>query len=179
VRRFAGLVVLGLLPLALADCGGGGTGATSAATTTTPVQTHQHKSLTLRVTSVVTSTKAHAKSHNQPTAGDRVEFTDKLLNASSGQFGKGQNEVVGSDAGTMTFTSRTTARLDGVAHLPDGDIRFDGDVTVLADRSVVVAVSGGTGTYEHATGTLVVGTGTKSSPNTYRLVVEGIPGPVA
>jgi hypothetical protein len=172
------LVLLGLLPAALAACGGGGGAGTTAATTTTPAQTH-HKSVTLRITSVVTSTKAHAQSPSQPTAGDRVTFTDRLLNAVSGQFGKGQNEVVGSDEGTMTFTSASSARLDGVAHLPDGDIRFSGPVTVLANKSVVVPVVGGTGTYKRATGTLLVGTGTKTSANTYRLVIEGVPGPVA
>ena len=177
MRRFGWLLVLGLLPVALAACGGGG--GTTAATTTTPTQTHQLKSLTLRVTSVVTSTKAHARTPKQTSAGDRVMFTDRLLNAESGQFGKGANAVVGSDEGTMTFTSRTTARLDGVAHLPDGDIRFKGAVTVRADSSVTVPVVGGTGTYKDATGTLLVGTGTKSSPNTYRLVIAGIPGPVA
>jgi hypothetical protein len=179
VRRSARLLLLGLLPAALAACGGGGGGGTTAATTTAPAQVHQRKSLTLHVTSVVTSTKAHSRTPKQTTAGDRVVFTDRLLNATSGQFGKDTNAVVGTDEGTMTFTSKTTARLDGVAHLPDGDIRFSGAVTVLADKSVTVPVVGGTGTYKHATGTLLVGAGTKTSPNTYRLVIDGIPGPVA
>ncbi|MBV8597258.1 MAG: hypothetical protein JO017_00400 [Actinobacteria bacterium] len=131
------------------------------------------------MTSVVTSTQSHARTPKTTTAGDTVDFTDKLLNASAGQFGKRTNQVVGSDEGRMTFTSKTTARLDGVAHLPDGDIRFAGEVTVLADNSITVPVVGGTRVYKNASGTLHVGAGNKVSPNTYHLVLNGAPGPVA
>jgi hypothetical protein len=174
--RLRGLLVLGLLPLALVGCGGGG-GKTATTTTTTP-QT-QVKAVTLRVTSVVTSTKSHARSPKQATAGDHVDFKDKLLNGTSGQFGKGANEVVGSDEGVMTFTSSNTATLEGVAHLPDGDIHFRGAVTVLANRSLTVPVVGGTGRYQRASGTLLVGTGSKRSANTYSLLLNGVPGPIA
>ena len=173
------LLLLGLLPLALAACGGTGTSSgTTAATTTTTAANHQVKSLTIKVTSVVTSTHAHRQSPTVTTPGDKVDFQDVLVNATP-QFGKNTNERVGTDTGTMTFTSTTTARLDGVANLPDGTITFSGLVTVLADNSVTVPVVGGTGKYENASGTLHVGAGNKRSPNTYSLVIAGVPGPVA
>src|SRR5207248_5557365 len=80
------LLLFGLLPLALAACGGGGGGGgTSSATTaqTTTSAAHQTKQVTIRVTSVVTSTKAHQRVPKRTSAGDRVEFKDRLLNASA------------------------------------------------------------------------------------------------
>ena len=99
------LLLLGLLPLALAACGGGGGGATSSATTaqTTTSAAHQTKQVTIRVTSVVTSTKAHQRVPKRTSAGDRVEFKDRLLNASAGQFGKSSNEQVGTDTVKACF----------------------------------------------------------------------------
>jgi hypothetical protein len=173
------LLLLALLPLALAACGGGGTSSgTTAAATTTTAATQQPKSLTIKVTSIVKSTHAHRQSPKVTTAGDKVDFEDVLVNATP-QFGKSTNERVGTDTGTMTFTSKNTARLDGVASLPDGTISFSGLVTVLADSSITVPVTGGTGKYKNASGTLLVGAGNKRSPNTYKLVIEGVPGPIA
>ncbi len=172
------LLLLCLLPLALAACGSGTSSGTTAAATTTTAATHHTKSVTIKVTSIVKSTHAHRRSTKVTTAGDKVDFVDVLVNATP-QFGKNTNERVGSDTGTMTFTSKNTARLDGVASLPDGTISFSGLVTVLADNSITVPVVGGTGKYTNASGTLHVGAGNKQSPNTYNLVIEGVPGPVA
>src|SRR5205814_9169862 len=94
-------------------------------------------------------------------------------------FGKAANAQVGSDKGTMTFTGAHTARLEGEAVLPDGKITFAGDVTLAPKNSITVPVTGGTGKYENASGTLLVGAGSKRAPNTYKLVINGIPGPVA
>jgi hypothetical protein len=173
------LLLLGLLPLAIVACGGGGTSSgTTAAATTTTTATHQVKSVTIKVTSVVKSTRSHDTPPKGTSQGDKVDFHDVLLNATP-QFGKNTNERVGTDTGTMTFTSKSTARLDGIANLPDGTISFSGLVTVLADSSITVPVIGGTGKYKNASGTLLVGAGNKRSPNTYKLVIEGVPGPVA
>jgi len=53
-------------------------------------------------------------------------------------------------------------------------------MTPVANNSVTVPIVGGTGAYENATGTLLVGAGTKRALNVYRIVLDGIPaGPVA
>ena len=171
------LLLLGLLPLMLAACGGGSTASAppkSTATTAAP----STKSLTITVTSVVTASRAHRQSPKVMTPGDSIDFADELLNTAP-RFGKAANEKIGSDKGTMTFTSQSTATMKGVATLPDGTIVFQGDVTVLPNNRVTVPVTGGTGTYLHASGTLLVGAGTTRATNTYRLVIGTIQGPIA
>jgi hypothetical protein len=169
-------LLLGLLPLTLAACGGS-TSASSPPKSTTSAKAST-KAVTIKVTSVVKTTLSHRQSAKVTTPGDRVDFVDDLLNTAP-RFGKGTNEKVGSDAGTMTFTSKSTATMKGVATLPDGKIRFDGAVTVLPNNTVTVPVTGGTGTYKNASGTLLVGSGTVRATNTYTLVIAGIQGPIA
>lgn len=182
MRPIAPLLVLGLLPLALVACGGGG-GSTAPAPKAAPeaarpVTAPTAKAVTIKVTSVVSGTKAHDKPPKGTSQGDRVEFSDVLLNTVA-QFGKRKDEQVGTDSGTMTFTGTNTAKLEGEAKLPDGKILFSGEVTVSANDSVTVPVTGGTGKYENASGTLLVGSGSERSANTYTLVLSGVPGPVA
>jgi hypothetical protein len=183
-RRDTGVVwtrfaLVALLPIALAGCGGGGgTAAPAAQTTTTAVPAAKPKALTIKVTSVVSVTKSHDNPPKGTSPGDKVEFTDRLLNTVP-QFGRDTNEQVGTDEGTMTFTGAHTARLDGEASLPDGTITFGGQVTVVSPTSIAVPVTGGTGKYQHASGTLLVGSGEKRAANTYKLVIDSVPGPVA
>ena len=169
-------LLLGLLPVALAACGGGSTASPAKSTTTTKASSTQ--AFTIRVTSVVKTTRSHRQSPKVTTPGDRVEFVDDLLNTVP-RFGKGVNEKIGSDKGTMTFTSTNTATMKGVATLPDGTIVFQGAVTVLPNNRLTVPVTGGTGKYEHASGTLLVGAGVKRATNTYTLLVAGAQGPIA
>lgn len=170
------LLSLCLLPLALAACGGGSKAPASQkpAASGTPTT----KAYTIEVTSVVRSTQAHRASAQVTTPGDRIDFQDDLLNTAP-RFGKAANAKVGSDTGTMTFTSAHTATMKGVATLPDGTIHFNGTVTVLPDNRVTVPVTGGTGKYHNASGTLLVGSGVQRATNTYTLLVDGIQGPAA
>ena len=110
--------------------------------------------------------------------GDKIHFTDRLLNRGA-QFGKKTNEQVGTDKGTVTVTGAHTARLDGEAVLPDGTITFSGEMTPVANNSVTVPVVGGTGKYKNATGVLVVGSGLTRALNMFRLELGGAVGPVA
>jgi hypothetical protein len=172
------LILLGFLPLALllAACGGGSTVSPPAKPAASATAT-KTKAITIQVTSVVTTTRSHRQSPKVTTAGDRVDFEDVLLNAEP-RFGRATNAAVGSDKGTMTFTSKSTARMHGVATLPDGKIIFAGEVTVLPNNTITVPITGGTGTYANASGTLLARSGTKQSRNTYTLLV-GVPGPIA
>ncbi|HWB22791.1 MAG TPA: hypothetical protein VG652_07870 [Gaiellaceae bacterium] len=171
------LLALAFAPLALAACGGGKTASTSTQTTTTAVIPS-----TLRI--VVNSISLTSVTHDQPpkgaSKGDSIDFTDTLLN-SGPQFGKGAAAAVGTDKGTMSFTSKSTARLTGTATLPNGTITFRGAVVVNPDGTISVAVVGGTGKYHDVTGLLKVGKGTKKALNTYTLNFPGAAatGPVA
>jgi hypothetical protein len=174
VRRCL-LVVLS--PLALAGCGGGGAEVSSSATTTRATQPAR-TALVIKVVSVLTVQLTRDKPPKGESKGDRVKFKDLLLNAEP-RFGKATNAPVGSDKGTMSFTSSTTARMTGVATLPDGTIKFSGTVTPLADGDISIPVVGGSGKYENARGTLIVGAGARRAPNTYRITVPSASGPVA
>jgi hypothetical protein len=168
-------VLFAFVLLALAACAGASATPSKLARATalsTP------KPITIRVTSVVTATRTHRRSTKVATAGDQVEFVDNLLNAEP-RFGKKVNEKVGSDRGTMTFTSKSTATMQGAATLPDGTITFNGIVTVLANHLLAIPVTGGTGRYKNASGTLLVGAGSKRAMNTYTLVFATAPGPIA
>ena len=174
-RRLALLLVLA--PLVLAACGGSKTAATTAVSTAAPA-------VQAPVTIVVKSISVTSVSHDQPpkgaSKGDRITFTDTLLNTSA-QFGLADAAEVGNDHGTMSFSSDRTARLMGTATLPNGTINFNGIVVVNADGTLSVAVVGGTGKYAHAKGSLKVGKGTKKALNTYVLNFAGAAdtGPVA
>ena len=175
-----------LVLLTLAGCGGGGGSAApvSKATTTTPATTTTtaaagpKKAVTITVTSIVSGRKTNDTPPTGASSGDKIHFTDRLVNKAR-QFGKGANEQVGTDKGTLTVTGAHTARLDGEAVLPGGKIRFAGEMTPVANNSVTVPIVGGTGKYENASGTLLVGAGVNRALNTFTIVIGGAPGPVA
>jgi hypothetical protein len=175
------LLPLALLPLALAACGGSAESTTTAAkpeAAAPETNAKAPKELTLHVTSVVSGTKATDTPPKGASDGDHVDFSDRLLNTRP-QFGKDANAEVGSDSGTMTFTGAHTARLEGEAVLPDGKITFGGNVTVVPYDSIRVPVTGGTGRYQNASGTLLVGAGDQRAQNVYKLVFDAVAGPVA
>src|SRR6476469_6601265 len=75
------------------------------------------KKLTIAVTSVSISIKPTDVAPTGASKGDTVVYRDRLLNAKA-QFGRVKGAAVGSDRGTMTFTSAHTATFSGVAVLP-------------------------------------------------------------
>jgi allene oxide cyclase-like protein len=176
-----------VMPLALAACGSGGGGAgaasatkptTTTATTAAPART-KTKTVTIRVMSVVSARHANDTPPKGASEGDTIHFRDRLLNRLP-QFGKEVDEQVGTDRGTLTLTGPHTARLEGEAVLPDGRIRFSGEMTPVAHNSVTVPIVGGTGAYENASGTLLVGSGLNRAVNVFHLVLDGVPvGPAA
>ena len=106
--------------------------------------------------------------------GDSVVYRDRLVNAVR-QFGRKRGAVVGRDRGTMTYTSRDSARVDGVATLPGGTLRLTGPVHALANGGLVIPVDGGSGRYKHAAGTLTVGPGKDRALNTYEITLAALP----
>jgi Dirigent-like protein len=132
----------------------------------------QAETLTIKVTSVVVAIKPFDKAPKGTSAGDRIVYRDRLLNAAQ-QFGKAKGKPVGTDRGTMTFTSAHTARFNGTAKLPGGSVRIKGTVLPVAGGGIRIPVAGGTGRYKSAKGTLTVGPGEKRALNTYRLTLPG------
>src|SRR5262245_45603644 len=132
----------------------------------------QARTLTFQFTSVVVKVRSIDTSPRGTSAGDRVIQHNKLLNAVR-QFGKARGTHVGSDAGTVTFTSPHTERYDGVAHLPGGTLRVKGAVRLILGGGIRIPVIGGTGRYERATGMLYVAQGERRSLNVYRITLPG------
>ena len=130
--------------------------------------------LEIVVTSVSLSVKPTDVAPAGSSRGDTIAYRDRLVNAKA-QFGRRNGAVVGSDHGTMTFTSAHTARFMGVAVLPGGTIRLEGKVVALPDKSLVIPVTGGTGRFAKAKGFVLVGTGAKKALNTYTLTLPTIP----
>jgi hypothetical protein len=144
-------------------------------------QARATETLVIKVTSVSVSQKTHdVPPKGLPTTaskGDTIVLRDRLLNAAN-QFGKKTGARVGSDSGTMTYTSSGAARFDGVATLPGGTLTLKGRVYATSDRkNMVIPVTGGTGRFKGATGVVLVGPGTKKALNTYMLKLPS--GPVA
>jgi hypothetical protein len=138
--------------------------------------------LVIKVTSVSVKLQTHDKApKGMPTKaskGDTIVFRDTLLNAAA-QFGKKAGAKVGSDGGTMTYTSDHSAKFLGTARLPGGTLTLKGQVLAASDgKSLVIPITGGTGRFEGVHGTVLVGPGAKRSLNTYTLVLPAT-GPVA
>ena len=153
--RLATLACLTVLPAALPSAAGA-------------------RSLTIQVTSVTVSIVPHDVAPKGASKGDTVTYRDKLLNAAS-QFGHQKGAVVGSDVGTMTFTSRNTATYRGTTTLPGGTLTLKDRVTALANGGLVIPVAAGTGTFAKARGTLTVAPGQDHVLNTYELAFSALP----
>ena len=83
-------------------------------------------------------------------AGDRFTTTSTLRNQVA-QFGKPKGALVGRDRAVNTFLSARAYTVTGYAVLPGGRILFRGRVTASGGS---VNVTGGTGRYAHARGTV-------------------------
>jgi hypothetical protein len=139
-------------------------------------QARSDATLVIKVTSVSVTQKTNDKPPKGTSKGDTIVFHDNLLNAAASQFGKKSGAKVGIDRGTMTFTSAHAARFDGVATLPGGTLTLKGQVAASQDgKSLIIPVTGGTGRFKGAHGTLLVGPGVKRSLNTYTLTLPVAP----
>lgn len=129
---------------------------------------------TIQVVSVTIKATSTDKPPKGPSAGDTTVMRDKLVNAVA-QYGKAKGAVVGSDSGTMRILSPTSARFDGIAHLPGGTLTLKGRIAAGPNQSIIIPVTAGTGRYAGASGFVVVGPGTKRSVNVYHLTYRSAP----
>ena len=132
------------------------------------------ETLTIKVTSVSITQKVTDRAPKGWGNGDTIVYKDRLVNAAA-QFGRAKGAVVGSDRGTMAFTSAHAATFTGVAVLPGGRLTLHGSVVSLTGKRLAIPVTGGTGRYAQAKGYLLVGPGAKKALNTYVLTLPSTP----
>ena len=144
----------------------------SALLLTSGVQARGTQTVTIELTSVI----AQRTDHDLPpkgklSKGDYASFRDLLLNRKR-QFGKKAGLPVGYDVGTMTSTGGSKTKIVVKAVFPKiGTITYSGPFVTRKDGTTVLPITGGTGGFEGATGTVVIGAGESKSPNTYIVTV--------
>jgi hypothetical protein len=136
------------------------------------VSTAQAQTLTIEVTSIPTQAKVHDRApQGRLNAGDSIAFKDLLLNRKR-QFGKRTGKPVAYDVGTLIYTSKTERRISATATFPRiGTITYAGPVVERKDGSTVIPITGGTGGFRGASGTVTIGKGETKAPNTYVITV--------
>jgi hypothetical protein len=130
------------------------------------------QTVTIQLTSLITQRTDHdLPPKGKLNKGDFVGFKDLLLNRKA-QFGKKVGLPVGYDVGTMTSTGGAKTKINVKAVFPKiGTITYSGPFVTRKDGTTVVPITGGTGGFKGATGTVVIGTGETRSPNTYIVTV--------
>ena len=130
------------------------------------------ETLTIQVTSIVVKVTSVDVRPKGTSAGDKVIQRNRLVNTVR-QFGKARGAHVGSDEGTVTFTSPHTERYEGITRLPGGTLRVRGEVKLILGGGIRIPVVGGTGRFQSATGMLYVSQGEKRALNVYRITLPG------
>jgi len=130
------------------------------------------QTVTIQLTSVITQRTDHdLPPKGKLNKGDYVGFRDLLVNRKA-QFGKKVGLPVGYDVGTMTSAGGSKTKIAVKAIFPKiGTITYAGPFVTRKDGTTVVPITGGTGGFNGATGTVVIGAGEKKSPNTYIVTV--------
>ena len=135
-------------------------------------QARRAQTVTIQLTSLITQRSDHdLPPKGKLNKGDFVGFKDLLLNRKA-QFGKKVGLPVGYDVGTMTSTGGAKTKITVKAVFPKiGTITYSGPFVTRKDGTTVVPITGGTGGFKGATGTVVIGSGETKSPNTYIVTV--------
>ncbi len=128
------------------------------------------------LTSVTTIEDPHVVPHgSHPRKGDFVDFRDLLLNRGRAQFGKPAGKAVAWDEGLIWYTSATTRTIKVLVTFPlIGTILYSGPLVDHAGGAVVPIVRG-TGAFKGARGSITIGAGAATAPNTLRVTVPGHP----
>jgi hypothetical protein len=132
----------------------------------------QAQTVKIRLTSLTTVEVPHeTMPKGRPHRGDWIEFKDLLLNRAA-QFGKAKGRPVAWDEGEVRYTSATNRAIRVLAIFPGiGTITYTGDFPSPASVSTVARITGGTGGFAGASGTVTIGPGTASAPNTFVVTV--------
>lgn len=135
----------------------------------------QAQTVTIQLISFTTLTTQHdTPPKGKGNKGDSIDFKDLLLNDVARQFGKKKGKAVGYDAGIVRYTSATRQEMLVRATFPGvGTITFQGVMEPRSNGDVVLPITGGTGGFKGARGTVTIGSGDQKAPNTYRVTVPG------
>lgn len=116
------------------------------------------------------------KPTNTPRKGDKIEFRDLLLNRGRAQFGRHNGRAVAWDEGIVRYTSATETSILVLATFPGlGTITYQGPLRADRNGNSVVPIVHGTGVFKGARGTVTIGRGAESAPNTFKVTVPGHP----
>ena len=149
-----------------------------AATLASSAGARSERSLTIKLKSVQTGARAVDKAPKQMAAGkfspgDILVIRDNLFNRVA-QLGRPAGVKVGADRSILTFVSGTAANLVGSASLPGGVVHFKGRVDQGATGILSMRITGGSGRFAGARGTVTEpasDSDPKNATNTYRLVL--------
>jgi hypothetical protein len=132
----------------------------------------QAQRVRIELTSLTTVLVQHeTKPKGRPHKGDWIEFKDLLLNRAA-QFGKAKGRPVAWDEGEVLYTSATNRSIRVLAIFPGiGSITYTGDFPSPRSVSAVARITGGTGGFRGASGTVTIGPGAASAPNIFLVTV--------
>jgi hypothetical protein len=133
----------------------------------------QAQTVTIRLTSLTALTRIRDTAPlRKLNKGDAQEFKDLLVNVVP-QFGKAKGKPVAYDSGIITYEgAKKLQRIHGVINFTTiGTLTYAGPMRPAKNGNTVVRVTGGTGDFKGAHGTLTIGPGERKALNIYRVVV--------
>ncbi len=135
----------------------------------------QAATVKIQLTSQTTLIQTHdTKPKGKVNKGDSIDFKDLLYNRVA-QFGKKKGQPVAYDVGRIVYRSLTDRRITVTATFPGvGTISYVGDFTNNSGSTTVVHITGGTGAFKGAKGTVTIGPGAKAA----NIYVVTVPHPV-
>jgi hypothetical protein len=134
------------------------------------------ETVTITLTSWTTIETQHLVPHhtNKPQKGDFIDFRDLLLNRAKAQFGKKPGHAVAWDEGLVRYTSATSTSIIVLVTFPDvGTITYAGPLVSDKHGDQVVPITAATGAFKGARGTVMIGPGANTAPNTFHFTIPG------
>ena len=131
----------------------------------------QAATVKIELTSVTTVVQPHdIKPKGKINKGDSIDFKDLLLNRVA-QFGKKKGQPAAYDVGRIVYRSATERQIMATATFPGvGTLSYAGELNDKNGGTTIVRITGGTGGFKGARGTLTIGPGSKSA-NIYVITV--------
>ncbi len=132
--------------------------------------------IVFELTSWTTIETQHLIPHHtsKPQKGDFIDFRDLLLNRGKALFGKKPGRAVAWDEGLVRYTSDTTTSIIVLVTWPGlGTITYQGALRPDSKGDQVVPITAGSGAFKGARGTVTIGPGANTAPNTFRITIPG------
>jgi len=133
----------------------------------------QAQTVTIRLTSITTLTQVKdTPPLRKLNVGDGEEFKDLLINEVP-QFGRAKGKPVAYDQGLIVYRGEhKPQRIYGIINFTGiGTLTYQGAMMPAKHGNTIVKVTGGTGKFKGAHGTLTIGPGDAKARNVYRVVI--------